>query len=143
MGVSLVAMLGLVFFYRRTIHGQAMLACAMNREAAALVGIRPATIATLSFILGGGLGALGGSLIVPLVPMSYDVGLTMSIKGFAALVIGGMGSIAGAVVGGLVIGLIEAFCAGFLSSFYKEIIPMAVIIVMLLVRPRGIFGGRA
>jgi branched-chain amino acid transport system permease protein len=131
-----------VSFYRWTIHGQAMLACAINREAATLVGIRPSTVATLSFVVGGGLGALGGTLIVPLVPMSFSVGLLMSIKGFAALVVGGMGSIPGAIVGGLAIGLIESFSAGLLSSVYKEIIPMSLIIVMLLVRPQGLLGGR-
>lgn len=143
MGVSLLAMAALVAFYRWTIHGQAMLATAMNREAAALVGIRPSTIATLSFVVGGGLGALGGALIVPLVPMSFNVGLLMSVKGFAALVVGGMGSIPGAIVGGLAIGLLESFSAGMLSSVFKEIVPMSLIIVMLLLRPQGLLGGRA
>ncbi|MFO1190000.1 MAG: branched-chain amino acid ABC transporter permease [Alphaproteobacteria bacterium] len=142
MGISLVAMAALVSFYRWTIHGQAMLACSMNREAASLMGIRPSTVATTSFVLGGALGALGGVLIVPLVPMSFSVGLSMSIKGFSALVVGGMGSIPGAIVGGLAIGLVESFSAGLLSSVYKEIVPMALIIVMLLVRPKGLLGGR-
>jgi branched-chain amino acid transport system permease protein len=142
MGVSVLAMAALVSFYRYTIHGQAMLACSMNREAAELMGIRPATVATLSFVLGGGLGALGGTLISPLVPMSFSTGLTMSIKGFAALVVGGMGSIPGAIVGGLAIGLVESISAGLLSSVWKEIVPMALIILMLLVRPRGLLGGK-
>lgn len=142
MGISLAAMAALVSFYRWTIHGQAMLACSMNREAASLMGIRPSTVATTSFVLGGALGALGGVLIVPLVPMSFSVGLSMSIKGFSALVVGGMGSIPGAIVGGLAIGLVESFSAGLLSSVYKEIVPMALIIVMLLVRPKGLLGGR-
>lgn len=143
MGVSAIAMIALMSFYRFTIHGQAMLACAMNREAAELMGIRPGSVATLSFIFGGGLGALGGALIAPLVPMSFSVGLTMSIKGFAALVVGGLGSIPGAIVGGLVIGMVESFSAGLLSSVFKEIVPMLLIIVMLLVRPRGLLGGKA
>ena len=143
MSVSVLAMSSLVVFYRYTIHGQAMLACSMNREAASLMGIRPGTVATMSFVLGGGFGALGGVLVAPLVPMSFSVGLAMSIKGFAALVVGGMGSIPGAIVGGLAIGLVEAFCAGLLSSVWKEIVPMALIIVMLLVRPKGLLGGRS
>ena len=143
MGVSVLAMLALVTFYRFTIYGQAMLACAINREAATLMGVRPSTVATLSFIVGGALGALGGTLVVPLVPMSFNAGLLMSIKGFAAVVIGGMGSIPGAIVGGLVIGLVESFSAGLFSSVYKEIIPMSLIIVMLLVRPQGLLGSRS
>ena len=143
MGISLIAMFLLIAFYRWTIYGQAMLACSMNREAASLMGIKPASVATLSFVLGGALGALGGVLIVPLVPVSFSIGLLISIKGFSALIVGGLGSIPGAIVGGLVIGLVESFSAGLLSSVWKEIMPMALIILMLLVRPRGLLGGKS
>ncbi|MER2534462.1 MAG: branched-chain amino acid ABC transporter permease [Rhizobiaceae bacterium] len=141
-GVSVAAMTLLILFYRHTIYGIAMLACSMNREAASLVGIRPARVSTIAFALGGGLGVLGGALIIPLVPMNFSVGLIMSLKGFAALVIGGLGSVTGAIAGGLLIGLLEAFSAGLLSSFYKEITPMLMVILVLLVWPRGLFGGR-
>jgi len=83
---------------------------------------------------------VAGILIAPITLTSYDVGTLLALKGFAAAMLGGMGSALGAVVGGLLLGLLEAFAAGYLSSQYKDAVAFLVILAVLLAMPRGLFG---
>lgn len=142
LGVSVVVMFLLYVFFTYTRIGQAMLAASENRDGAALVGINVRWVSSLSFTMGGGMGALAGVLLTPTTTTSYNMGLLLAIKGFAASVLGGFGSSTGAVVGGLCLGIIEAFSAGFISSGYRDFIAMVLLIALLAIRPGGILGTR-
>jgi branched-chain amino acid transport system permease protein len=143
LGVALLAMAGLQLFYRHTMLGQAMLACSINADAAAAMGIDPRRIVLLAFVLASALGALGGVLVAPITATSYHVGLLMALKGFAAAIVGGMGSSLGAVVGGLALGLVESLGTGMVSSGYKDGIALGVLVVFLILRPQGLLGERS
>jgi len=127
-------------FIDRTLFGKAIVATAANRLAARLVGIDTRRIVGFSFALSAAIGAVAGILITPITLTSYDVGTLLAVKGFAAAMLGGMGSALGAVVGGLVLGLLEAFAAGYLSSQYKDAVAFLVILLVLFAMPRGLFG---
>lgn len=143
LGVSLLAVLALGWFFGRTLLGKAVLATAHNRLAAQLVGIETRAIMTLCFALSALLGAIGGVLITPITLTSYDAGVMLGLKGFCAAILGGMGSAPGAVLGGLVLGVAEAMGAGFLSSAYKDAIAFVLILAVLLAAPGGILGARS
>ena len=130
-------------FLEKTLLGKAMLATAANRLAAHLVGINTATIMTLAFGGSAAIGAAAGILITPITLTSYDVGTLLALKGFAAAMLGGMGSPLGAVAGGILLGLLESFGAGYLSSTYKDAFAFIVILVVLFTLPQGLFGRRA
>lgn len=134
----IVALLWL--FIDRTLVGKAVIATAANRLAARLVGIDTRRIVALSFAISAAIGAIAGVLITPITLTSYDAGTLLALKGFAAAMIGGMGSTFGAVVGGLLLGMLEAFGAGYVSSQYKDAIAFLVILVMLFAMPHGLFG---
>jgi branched-chain amino acid transport system permease protein len=135
-----VIVAALWLFMTRTLWGKAVTATAANRFAARLVGINTAQIVGLSFAVSAGIGAIGGVLVTPIALTSYDVGTLLALKGFAAAMLGGIGSPLGAVAGGLVVGLLEAFGAGYLSSSYKDAIAFLVILAVLFVMPQGLFG---
>ncbi|MFM9976218.1 MAG: branched-chain amino acid ABC transporter permease [Beijerinckiaceae bacterium] len=139
-GGAAVIVLLVTLFFERTMIGKAVLATASNRLAAKLVGINTAMIMALSFALSAAIGAVAGLLVTPITLTSYDVGTMLALKGFAAVVLGGLGSPAGAVAGGLILGLCEAFSAGYLSSTYKDAVAFLVMIGTLLVLPNGLFG---
>ena len=88
----------------------------------------------------GEVGAIGGILVTPIALTSYDAGTLLALKGFAAAMLGGIGSPIGAVVGGLVVGLLESFGAGYVSSAYKDAIAFLVILAVLFAMPQGLFG---
>jgi branched-chain amino acid transport system permease protein len=127
-------------FTERTLFGKALIATAANRLAALLVGIDTRRIVGFSFGASAAIGAVAGILITPITLTSYDVGTLLALKGFAAAMLGGIGSAAGAVVGGLIVGLMEAFAAGYISSAYKDAVAFLVILAVLLARPLGLFG---
>src|SRR5262249_790870 len=127
-------------FIDRTLIGKALIATAANRLAARLVGIDTGRIVGLSFAVSAAIGAAAGILITPITLTSYDVGTLLALKGFAAAMLGGIGSALGAVVGGLLLGLLEAFAAGYVSSQYKDAVAFLVILIVLLAIPRGSFG---
>jgi len=138
-GIAIVLFLILTFFYTKTIYGKAMLACNYNRDSARLMGIPAKRMVTFCFMLSGALGAVGGVIIAPVSMTFYDQGLAVGIKGFVAAGVGGMGSPAGALVGGLILGVVEAFGAGFISSAYKDIMAMIILILALCFKPTGLF----
>jgi branched-chain amino acid transport system permease protein len=127
-------------FIDRTLIGKAMVATAANELAARLVGIDTRRVVGLSFGISAAIGAVAGILITPITLTSYDVGTLLALKGFAAAMLGGIGSAVGAVVGGLLLGLLEAFAAGYVSSQYKDAVAFLVILIVLLAMPRGLFG---
>jgi len=142
LGVTLAIVLALSWFFGRTLLGKAMLATSHNRLAAQLVGINVRLVLFLSFGLSAALGAIAGILIAPITTTSYDVGVMLGLKGFAAAILGGLGSGIGAVIGGLVLGIAETMSAGYLSSAYKDAIAFVVILAVLFFMPSGLFGKR-
>jgi branched-chain amino acid transport system permease protein len=141
-GGAAAAVAALSWFYGRTLLGKAMRATSHNRIAAQLVGIDTRAVLFASFGLAAGLGALGGVLIAPIAFTSYDSGVMLGLKGFAAAMLGGLGSFTGAIAGGLALGLLEGLGAGFLSSAYKDAIAFVVILAVLFFLPGGLLGGR-
>jgi branched-chain amino acid transport system permease protein len=127
-------------FIDRTLIGKALIATAANRLAARLVGIDTRRIVGLSFAVSAAIGAAAGILITPITLTSYDVGTLLALKGFAAAMLGGIGSALGAVAGGLLLGMIEAFSAGYLSSKYKDAVAFVVILAVLFAMPQGLLG---
>ena len=143
LGVTLVVVLLLSWFFGRTLLGKALLATSHNRLAAQLVGISVRRVLLVAFGLSAALGAVAGILIAPITFTSWDVGVMLGLKGFAAAVLGGMGSGPGAVVGGLALGIIEAMGAGYLSSAYKDALAFVIILAVLFFMPNGLLGRRS
>jgi branched-chain amino acid transport system permease protein len=141
-GTTLGVVFVLTLFFSRTKHGKAMIACADNREAAQLMGISVKTMVMISFGLSAAIGAVAGIVVTPVSLMEYDRGALLGLKGFGAAVLGGLGSFYGAVVAGLMVGLIESFCAGLLSSGYKDAAALMVLLLALFLRPSGLFGSK-
>ncbi|HET8973199.1 MAG TPA: branched-chain amino acid ABC transporter permease [Pseudolabrys sp.] len=127
-------------FIERTIFGKAVIATAANRLAARLIGVDTRRIVAFSFAISAAIGAIAGVLITPIALTSYDAGTLLALKGFAAAMLGGIGSAPGAVVGGILIGMFEALAAGYLSSNYKDAVAFLIILVVLVVIPQGLFG---
>ena len=138
-GVTLLVIAGNRLFFYHTISGKAMRACSFNRRAANLVGISVGRMVLLSFVISSGLGALAGVIIAPLTMTSYDVGIMLGLKGFCAAIMGGMGSGFGTVLGGLILGVLESLGAGLISSGYKDAIAFFILLLILFIRPQGLF----
>ena len=140
LGIMFVVVIILAGFFNFTMLGKAMRACAVNPTAASLVGISVKKMVLLSFALSAALGAIAGIIITPVALMEYDRGAILALKGFAAAVLGGLGNGVGAVVAGLLIGILESLGAGLISSGYKDAIALLVLLLVLFVKPSGIFG---
>lgn len=140
---ALAVFVCLWLFFTRTLIGRAVLATANNRVAAQLVGINTNYVMTLSFAMSAAIGALAGVLVTPITLTSYDVGLALALKGFAAAMLGGMGNPKGALVGGLLLGILEAMTAGYISSQYKDAAAFVVILAVLFAMPQGLFGRKS
>ena len=142
LGVSALLVAALGLFFGRTRVGKGILAAAYNRLAAQLVGVDTRRVLALSFMLAAAIGGAGGILIAPIATTSYDAGVMLGLKGFIAATLGGLGSGAGAILGGLFLGLFEAMTAGYISSAYKDAAPFALVLLILLLRPQGLFGAK-
>lgn len=140
MGGTAVLVLAVHLFFQKTIIGKAILACACNRTAAQLVGINVGIMLLVAYGLSAMLGAMAGILVTPMTYTSYDAGVMLGLKGFAASILGGMGNPMGAVAGGLLLGLLESFGAGLISSGYKDAIAFVILLLVLFFRPSGLFG---
>ena len=140
MGVCSVMVLILSFFFKYTLMGQKMQACAANRTAATLCGINTRNMVTLSFVLSAGIGALAGCVMSPITYTSYDGGTGSAIKGFTVAIMGGLGNSMGAVAAGLLLGLLEAFSVSVLPLVFQDAISISILLLILFVRPQGLFG---
>jgi branched-chain amino acid transport system permease protein len=126
-------------FFNHSITGKAMRACACNRTAASLVGIDVKRMVLFSFIISSTLGSMAGIIIAPLTMTAYDVGIMLGLKGFCAAIIGGMSSGFATVLGGMILGVLESLGAGLISSGYKDAIAFFILLLILFVRPQGLF----
>jgi len=138
--VTLLSFYGLHLFLERTKTGKAMKAMSQNREACAVVGIDVRRISTLTFAMSCGLLGLAAGLVTPLYAIFPTMGLGLTFKAFAAVIMGGFGQVNGAIYGAFILGLTEALAAGYIASDYKDAIAFAIMILVLLLRPQGLFG---
>jgi branched-chain amino acid transport system permease protein len=139
-GILLCIVAGYIFFFNYTMTGKCMRACAINRDAARLAGINDRKMVMLSFALSAAIGAIAGIIITPIIQMDYTRGALLGIKGFGAAVLGGLGNSMGAIIAGILIGVLEAMAAGYISSHYMDAIALIILLLVLFVRPSGIFG---
>lgn len=140
LGISSIIVACLGVFFKFTLTGRSMRACAANMTAARLCGINTKNMVTISFMLSAAIGALAGCVISPITQTQYDCGTPLAIKGFTVAILGGLGNSTGAVIGGIIIGLLEAFSISVLPLAYKDAIAIAILLVILFVRPSGILG---
>jgi len=139
-GVGGLAVAALTAFFNLTMLGRQMRACAANRDAARLCGIDAGNMVTLSFVLSAAIGAIGGAVVCPITYVQYDSGTPLAIKGFTVAILGGLGNSTAAVGAGMILGILESFSIWVLPSAYKEAISIAILLVILFVKPSGIFG---
>ncbi|MGE5512697.1 MAG: branched-chain amino acid ABC transporter permease [Bacteroidota bacterium] len=142
---SICALIALAVFYivlKRTWVGLALRATAQNRVGAQTSGIDVFRLDAVAFAIGVALAGLSGALLAPLFLVYPTNGAVTTVKGFEIIVIGGLGSIPGALIGGLMLGVVESLGAGFISSAYQNAYGFLFVILILLLRPSGLFGER-
>lgn len=139
-GSLVLLLLGLYALLRCTRIGKGMTAVSINHYAATLMGISPRRAAVVAFVIAGLIGGAAGALLAPVASAHYDNGIFLGIKGFAAAILGGLGSPLGAVLGGVILGLTESLTAGYLSSVYKDAVSLVLLLAILLLRPQGLIG---
>ncbi|MFS0575712.1 branched-chain amino acid ABC transporter permease [Sporosarcina sp. 179-K 3D1 HS] len=137
--VLIILLVVLYWFFEKTFIGSALRASEKNPRAASLMGVNINTMSSLAFTLAAALGALAGVMIAPLTDATYEMGFFIGIKGFVAMIFGGMHSIPGAVAGGLLLGIIEAFSGGYISTYYSDAIAFAFLLFVLFYKPNGLF----
>jgi branched-chain amino acid transport system permease protein len=138
--ITVLVVIILHLFFNHTLTGKAMRATSYNPRAAALMGVNVNGMILLSFALSGALGAIAGIIIVPITTLSYDIGVMLGLKGFAAAVLGGYGNSIGAIIGGLLLGVLESLGAGTISSTYKDVLAFVILLLVLFVKPSGLLG---
>ena len=139
--ISFALMLLLVLLVKKTKVGLAMRGCEQNAKAASLMGVNVNFVISFTFFIGGVSAAIAGTLISGYYQIVYPtMGYMAGLKAFAAAVLGGIGSIPGALTGGLLVGVSESMAATFLGSTYRDCMAFVILIIVLIVRPNGLFG---
>jgi len=141
--IAIVLMVALHLFIKFTALGTAIRAVAQNRRGALLCGIHTERIAGVTMAIGSALAGVAGALVGPVAMVYPSMGDTLIVKAFVITILGGMGSIFGAIIGGYILGLIEALGAMYISVDYKDAFAFAVLVLVLAVRPQGLFGKAA
>jgi branched-chain amino acid transport system permease protein len=137
----IVLMVALQLFIKKTKLGVAMRATAQDRDAAALMGININRVISTTFFIGSALGAAAGVMVgMYYGVVKYDMGYVAGVKAFTAAVLGGIGNIPGAMFGGVLLGILESFGAGYISSTYKDAFAFAILVLVLIFKPSGLFG---
>jgi branched-chain amino acid transport system permease protein len=140
---AIVLMIALQYLVKRTRLGKAMRAVSIDREAAAMMGVNVDQVIVFTFFVGSALAGAAGVLTgIVFTRVWHFMGFNAGLKGFTAAVLGGIGNIPGAMLGGFILGLAETFAVGFFSSTYKDVIAFIVLVIVLLIRPRGLLGAR-
>lgn len=140
---ALAIMLAVEIFNRKSIYGKAVVATANDRDAAGLMGINTRMVITFSYALSSATAALAGALIAPLTLTSATMGASLGLKAFAVAIIGGLTSGMGAIVGGIILGIAETATGFYLSTGYKEVPGLVLLLLVLAVKPSGLFGKAA
>jgi branched-chain amino acid transport system permease protein len=134
--------LGLEFFYRRTMYGKLFLAMSEDAFAARARGVSTDRIRVASYVIAGALGGLAGFAAGQLTFAYFALGLTLTLNGFIALAVGGLGSNLGALIGGLTLGLLNTFASYLFGGEYQQTIAVGLLMIVLLVRPEGLLGAQ-
>ncbi|MBS1114403.1 MAG: inner-rane translocator [Nitrospirae bacterium] len=141
-GISSIVVVALNLFFSYTLLGRQMRACSSNRDAARLCGISAKNMVTFSFVLSAGIGALAGCVVSPITYVQYDSGTGLAIKGFTVAILGGLGNSMAAVAAGMLLGILESFSIWVMPTAYKDVISIAILLLILFVRPSGLFGSK-
>ncbi len=139
-GVALLLMGALYLFFEHTREGIAMRAASMNRRAARLMGIRVSRVWLTSWALAGGISGIAGVLVAPVTFLDINMMVAILLKAFAGAILGGFNSLPGAVAGGVAIGIMETMFGAFVSTTFKDNFAFVIIILVLMIRPTGLFG---
>lgn len=137
---AIIVVVALRLFYGRTLLGLSMMAASMDPDGAATNGIDVRWMRSLTFVLGGMVGAIAGILVAPLVAVNYHLGIALTLKGFAAAILGGLTNPLGAVIGGVTLGLLESLAVIAFPSGYKDVIALAIMIAIMILMPNGLLG---
>nr|WP_263327504.1 branched-chain amino acid ABC transporter permease [Neobacillus sp. Marseille-Q6967] len=136
---AIVVMILLYLFLKKTYTGSTIIAMSQNREGANLVGINTNKVAMLTFLISGGLAAIAASLSAPINLVFPGMGHLVILKAFVIIILGGMGSVPGAILGGYILGFSESLGATYVSNDYKDIIAFVLLVIILSVKPTGLF----
>ncbi len=139
---TLLMAVALELFYRRTLYGKLFIAMSEDTFAARARGIETDRIRSASFAIAGALGALAGFAAGQLTFAFFALGLTLTLNGFIALAVGGLGSNVGALVGGAALGLLNAFSANLIGGEFQNTVSVGALMLILLLKPEGLFGAR-
>ncbi len=139
-GVAVLLIVILQIFIKKTTMGNTIQAVAQNREGATLMGINVNLVSALTFAISTGLAAIAACLVAPIFMISPSMGSMVGMKAFVIVILGGLGSIPGAIAGGMILGLIEAIGGGYLSSAYKDVFGFGALVLILSLKPTGLFG---
>lgn len=140
--VTILVFIGLQWFVRRTKMGKTMRAVSQNRAMCEVVGINVGRVATITFAIGGAITGLAAVLIAPLYSVYPSMGVLLTLKALAAIVMGGMGHVNGAIYAAFLLGIVEALFGGYVSFAFRDVVSFGLFILVLFVRPRGLFGRR-
>lgn len=140
--LAVVMSLGLAAFYSRTMYGKLFVAMSEDAFAARARGVSTDRIRVASYVLAGALGGLAGFAAGQLTFAYFALGLSLTLNGFIALAVGGLGSNVGALIGGFALGLLNAFASYFFGGEYQQTIAVGLLMVVLLIKPEGLLGSR-
>ncbi len=138
--IAMGVVIALRLFYTKSLVGLAMSAASLDPDGATTTGINVTRMRAMTFVLGGALGAIAGLLVTPLIAVNYQMGIGLTLKGFAAAILGGLSNPLGAVVGGLALGLLESLAVLSFPSGYKDAIALSLLIVIMILMPNGLLG---
>jgi branched-chain amino acid transport system permease protein len=140
---ALLIMAAVEIFNRKSIYGKAVVATSNDRDAAGLMGINTRMVITFSYALSSCTAALAGVLVAPLTLTSANMGASLGLKAFAVAIIGGLTSGVGAIVGGIILGVAETAAGFYISTGYKDVPGLVLLLLVLAVKPSGLFGKAA
>lgn len=140
---ALIMMALVELFNRRSIYGKAVVAASVDRDAAGLMGINTGLVITFSYALSSATAAVAGVLVGPLIPVGAAIGGSLGLKAFAVAIIGGLSSGTGVIVGGLILGISEKLTGFYLSTGYKDVPGLVLLLLVLALKPAGLFGKTA
>jgi len=141
-GATIIGAVGLEIFYRRTMYGKLFIATSEDAFAARARGINTDRIRALSYVLSGALGGLAGFAAGQLTFAYFALGFALTLNGFIAIAVGGLGSNLGAVIGGIALGMMSSFATYFFGGEYQQTVAIGVLILVLIVKPEGLFGSK-
>ncbi len=137
---SIILMVAVSLFISKTKIGKSIQAVSQDREAAQLMGIDANRVLMITVMISAFLAGMGGILYAPTTGIQPYMGWGFLISAFAVTIFGGKGSILGSILGALIMGYARAFCSYYISTSFAELVPLIVIVIMLLIRPRGLLG---